>query len=89
MTVKTKSKKIKLLIRGFISAIIIKLLHPKGVDLSESLIVYGSTRCGSTWLAEIISSISGNVQFFEPLNTTICSSSIESESREKYVSNGR
>jgi len=59
---------VKFLFRGFASALILKICHRSGFDPAESIIIFGSTRSGSTWLAEIVSSIQGNVQIFEPMN---------------------
>ena len=62
-------RKIKILIRGFVSSLIFKLLYRKGFDPTKTLIICGSTRSGSTWLAELVSSIDGHSQIFEPMHT--------------------
>jgi hypothetical protein len=61
-------RKIKVLFRGSVSALLFNVLHRKGFDISNVLIICGSTRSGSTWLAEIVSSLPGLSQVFEPLN---------------------
>ncbi len=60
-------RKIKFSIRGTSSSLLFKLMHPKGFDVSDALVICGTTRSGSTWLAEIVSSIEGHAQIFEPL----------------------
>jgi len=61
-------RKLKFSVRGLTSAYLFKLFHHRGFDVSNALLIFGSTRSGSTWLAEIISSVPGNTQVFEPLN---------------------
>jgi len=43
-------------------------IYRRKFDISKTLIVAGTSRSGSTWLAEIISAAPGNVQIFEPLH---------------------
>ena len=62
-------RKIKIILRGLISSLVFKLLYRKGFDPSKTLIICGSTRSGSTWLAELVSSIDGHSQIFEPMHT--------------------
>ncbi len=62
-------RKLKVLLRGSISSFVFRILYRKGFDISETLLIFGSSRSGSTWLAEIISSLPGHSQVFEPLNT--------------------
>lgn len=62
-------RKLKVLARGATSALLFKLVHRKGFDISKALLIFGSSRSGSTWLAEIVSSVPGHNQIFEPLNT--------------------
>jgi hypothetical protein len=63
-------RKAKFLTRGIVSSMVFKLLYSGGFDPSKTLVILGSTRSGSTWLAELISSVDGVSQLFEPLNTT-------------------
>ena len=62
-------RKIRVLARGVVSSVVFKLLYRKGFDSSKALIICGSTRSGSTWLAELVSSIDGHSQIFEPMHT--------------------
>ncbi len=43
-------------------------MHKKGFDGSDTIVIFGSIRSGSTWLAEILSSLDGHLQIFEPLH---------------------
>jgi hypothetical protein len=44
------------------------MIYRRGFDSSKTLVIFGSIRSGSTWLAEIISSLDGCLQIFEPLH---------------------
>lgn len=43
------------------------MIFRRGFDSSKTIVIFGSIRSGSTWLAEIISSLDGYLQIFEPL----------------------
>ncbi len=60
-------RKLRVLLRGATSALIFKLKYPQGFDSSDALLIFGAPRSGSTWLAEIVSSLPGYCQVFEPL----------------------
>ena len=62
-------RKLKFFTRGVVSSFLFKLLYRKGFDTSRAIMIFGSTRSGSTWLAELVSSVPGHSQIFEPLNT--------------------
>jgi len=68
LNLQTFTRKVKFLFRGFTSTLLLKIFHRSGFNLSESILIFGSTRSGSTWLAEVVSSIQGNIQIFEPMN---------------------
>jgi len=44
------------------------MMYHRGFDSSKTIVIFGSIRSGSTWLAEIISSMDGCLQIFEPLH---------------------
>ena len=60
-------RKAKVLFRGLIASLVCKVLYRKGFEPSKTLVITGSTRSGSTWLAELVSSIDGHSQIFEPM----------------------
>jgi hypothetical protein len=64
---KKYERKLRILIRGTISALVFRMRFPAGFKSSEALLIFGAPRSGSTWLAEIVSSIPGHSQVFEPL----------------------
>lgn len=68
MNRQTLTRKIKFLYRGVASSTLIKIFKRKGYDAQKTIIILGSTRSGSTWLAELISSVPGHIQIFEPMN---------------------
>jgi len=61
-------RKIRLIIKGVINSFLFKLMHSEGFDSKQAILIFGSIRSGSTWLAEVLSSIEGHVQVFEPLH---------------------
>ncbi len=44
------------------------MIHADGFDPNQTIAVFGSVRSGSTWLAELLSSLDGHLQLFEPLH---------------------
>ncbi len=68
MNRQTLIRKITFFLRGSISALLLKALRRNGFDPAKTILIFGSTRSGSTWLAELISSVSGHIQIFEPMN---------------------
>jgi len=65
---KKNIRKIRLVIKGSVANLLFKLLHRRGFNTNESLLICGSIRSGSTWLAELISELDGHIQVFEPLH---------------------
>lgn len=63
-------RKYQFIIRGIINTLLVKSIFEFDVDISETLVVSGSTRSGSTWLAEIISASPDCAQIFEPISPT-------------------
>jgi len=61
-------RKIKLIVIGAVYSSLFKLWHRRGFDRRRTIVIFGSIRSGSTWLAEIISSLDGHLQIFEPLH---------------------
>ncbi len=61
-------RKLRLIVNGFLSSLLFKLVHHKGFDSKQTIMVFGSIRSGSTWLAEVLSSLDGHLQIFEPLH---------------------
>jgi hypothetical protein len=61
-------RKIRLVFKGSIASFCFKALHKKGFKTNESLLICGSIRSGSTWLAELISELDGHIQVFEPMH---------------------
>jgi len=57
------------MIRGIVNSILFKLFYRKGFNPEDTLVICGSTRSGSTWLAELITSLPGHSEIFEPFNT--------------------
>ena len=57
-----------MIVKGGINQILFKLIHRKGFEQNDTIVICGSIRSGSTWLAEIVSSMEGHVQLFEPLH---------------------
>ena len=69
MNRQTFIRKVTFFLRGNISFLLLKILRRGGFDPAKTIVVLGSTRSGSTWLAELISSVAGHIQIFEPMNT--------------------
>jgi hypothetical protein len=61
-------RKIRLIIKGVLSSLLYKIIHHNGFDPKQTILIFGSIRSGSTWLAEVLSSIDGHLQVFEPLH---------------------
>ena len=55
-------------IRDRISSEIFRLLVPKNYDISNTIVITGTPRSGTTWLAELISTIPNSSIIFEPLH---------------------
>ena len=53
---------------GCISATLMRMLKSEGYNLSETMVILGAPRSGSTWLAELVSTVDGVIQVFEPMN---------------------
>jgi len=68
LVINTNIRKIKLIIKGAVNCLLFKLIYRRGFDSSKTLVIFGSIRSGSTWLAEIISSLDDHLQIFEPLH---------------------
>lgn len=62
-------RKLNFLVRGVTSSLLFKYVLKRRFKTSDALLVFGFSRSGSTWLAEIMSSLPGHSQIFEPLNT--------------------
>ena len=58
------------LVRGVCNAILLNTIYKREFDIAKTLVVAGTTRSGSTWLAEIVSAAPGCGQIFEPLSPT-------------------
>ncbi len=56
------------MLNGFLNSLIFRIVHPSGFDAKKTIAVFGSIRSGSTWLAEVLSSLDGHLQIFEPLH---------------------
>ena len=65
---KKELRKAKLIIKGFASSLLFKIIHRNGFDPKSTITIFGTTRSGSTWLAEVLSSVDGHLQVFEPLH---------------------
>ena len=61
-------RKIRLILIGFIGSILFKIVHRNGFDPRQTILIFGSIRSGTTWLAEVLSSLDGYIQIFEPLH---------------------
>ena len=87
-TLNNSLRKVKLVLNGSINSLIFKLAHPSGFDLRKTIVVFGSIRSGSTWLAEVLSSQEGHLQIFEPLHPDYVPEAKKSlpDQRPPYVS---
>jgi len=65
---KNSFRKLRLILNGFFNSLVFRLVHPSGFDSKKTIAVFGSIRSGSTWLAEVLSSLDGHIQIFEPLH---------------------
>lgn len=63
-------KKSSFLFRGICNFFLLNTLWRRQYDIRQTLVVAGSTRSGSTWLAEIISAHPNAGQIFEPISPT-------------------
>ena len=63
------SRFIRILVRGTINTLLFRLYFRRGFDPAKTLVICGATRSGSTWLAELVTSLPGHSEIFEPLNT--------------------
>lgn len=63
-------KKSTFLFRGISNTILLNTIYKRQYDLKDTLIIAGTTRSGSTWLAEIVSAHPEAGQIFEPLSPT-------------------
>ncbi|MEW6428226.1 MAG: hypothetical protein AB1568_09360 [Thermodesulfobacteriota bacterium] len=64
------SKKATFLFRGVTNSILLNTIHKRRYNLCDTLIIAGTTRSGSTWLAEIVSAHPQAGQIFEPISPT-------------------
>lgn len=53
---------------GVFNTLVFKCLYGKGFDQKDTIVICGSIRSGSTWLAELLSTADRHVQIFEPLH---------------------
>jgi len=53
----------------FLNPYILKYLSPRQIDYSKYLIIFGTGRSGTTWLAELINQVPNSVLIFEPLHS--------------------
>ncbi len=63
-----KFRTVRLIFNGLLNSILFRLIHFNGFNPNNTIMVFGSMRSGSTWLAEVISSVNGHLQIFEPLH---------------------
>lgn len=61
-------RKLKFLYRGACNTLLLRTLYRKKFDIRQTLVIAGTTRSGSTWLAEIVSAGTDCGQIFEPLS---------------------
>ncbi len=66
--INTNMKMIKLIINGVVCNLLFKLLDRRSFNSENAIVIFGSIRSGSTWLAEFLSSLDGYRQKFEPLH---------------------
>jgi len=64
----TAQRRFNFLVRGVCNSILLNTICRRDFDITKTLVVAGSSRSGSTWLAEIVSAAPGYGQIFEPLN---------------------
>lgn len=62
-------RRARLIVMGSLAFVLFKLIHRKGFDKQDTIVICGSMRSGSTWLAELLSTLEGHLQVFEPLHT--------------------
>lgn len=55
-------------LRGVLVPLLLNLYAPKDYNLADTLIISGAPRAGTTWLAELVSTIPGSTILFEPLH---------------------
>jgi len=63
-------RKTKFIYNGICNTVLAKLICKKQFNISDTLIVMGSTRSGTTWLSEIVASIPNSIICFEPISPT-------------------
>lgn len=61
-------KSCALFLRGKINPLTLRWTGPRGYELSKTLVIAGSPRSGTTWLAELVCMIPDSALLFEPLN---------------------
>lgn len=61
-------RKARLILNGLINHLLYLLVHSSGFRTDDSILIFGALRSGSTWLSEIVSSLDGHLQIFEPLH---------------------
>ena len=54
--------------RGAINPLLIRATRRSEYEIAETLVIAGFPRSGTTWLAELIASIPGHAELFEPLD---------------------
>ncbi|MGV1098216.1 sulfotransferase [Thiovibrio sp. JS02] len=59
---------LELLSRGILVPLLLRMYEEKNYDLSNTLVITGAPRAGTTWLAELVNSIPGSSILFEPLH---------------------
>jgi len=55
-------------LRAGITPVLLQWFSRHDYDLSETLVVAGGPRCGTTWLAELVAGVPGAALLFEPLH---------------------
>lgn len=63
-------KKSTFLFRGVSNTILLNTIYKRSYNIGDTLIIAGTTRSGSTWLAEIVSAHPQAGQIFEPSSPT-------------------
>lgn len=63
-------KKATFLFRGVVNTIMLNTIFNRQYDIRKTLVVAGTARSGSTWLAEIVSAHPEAIQIFEPISPT-------------------
>lgn len=61
-------RRLRLIITGLIYSLLFRLIQRKGFNPKKTIVLFGSIRGGTTWLAEVLSSIEGHLLVFEPLH---------------------